>query len=306
MDSQVTTYDWGALRAPFRADEIEWRVARAGKNDKGPWALVLAYMTSRAVQDRLDAVVGPENWQTAFREIGSSMSAGLGLRIGSEWVWKWDGAGHLATSDGLDSTDAGKGDYSNALKRVAVQWGVGRYLYHLPEGFAAIRPDGANYGRLPKKDGGDSFRWDPPGLPKWALPGGSGKPDPGDTIERGRAPQAGSQPTGSGATTQGAQEHTCPQCGTSGVWDNRQNKRNPKAPDWKCKDKDCDWALWIDGARKALEEALGGLVAAGVVTEQAKAHTMAGTEAGDLATLQAAAEWVERKRDEGRVTGAVS
>jgi hypothetical protein len=30
----------------------------------------------------------------------------------------------------------------------------------------------------------------------------------------------------------------CPTCG-GGVWDNRANKKNPKAPDWKCKDKTC-------------------------------------------------------------------
>jgi hypothetical protein len=30
----------------------------------------------------------------------------------------------------------------------------------------------------------------------------------------------------------------CPQCGGK-VWDNRDNKKNPKAPDWKCRDKEC-------------------------------------------------------------------
>jgi hypothetical protein len=30
----------------------------------------------------------------------------------------------------------------------------------------------------------------------------------------------------------------CPQCGGK-VWDNRENKKNPKAPDWKCRDKEC-------------------------------------------------------------------
>jgi hypothetical protein len=30
----------------------------------------------------------------------------------------------------------------------------------------------------------------------------------------------------------------CPKCGGK-VWDNRENKKNPKAPDWKCRDKNC-------------------------------------------------------------------
>ena len=38
-----------------------------------------------------------------------------------------------------------------------------------------------------------------------------------------------------------------PQCGFCGgdVWDNRENKRSDKAPDFKCKDKDCGGAAWI-------------------------------------------------------------
>lgn len=30
----------------------------------------------------------------------------------------------------------------------------------------------------------------------------------------------------------------CPKCGGP-VWDNRENKKNPKGPDWTCKDKEC-------------------------------------------------------------------
>jgi hypothetical protein len=43
----------------------------------------------------------------------------------------------------------------------------------------------------------------------------------------------------------------CPACGGK-VWDNRENKKNPKAPDWKCRDKTClddkgfTTAGWVD------------------------------------------------------------
>lgn len=39
------------------------------------------------------------------------------------------------------------------------------------------------------------------------------------------------------------QEHSCPKCG-GGMWDNRVGKKNPKAPDFKCKDKACDGVIW--------------------------------------------------------------
>lgn len=28
------------------------------------------------------------------------------------------------------------------------------------------------------------------------------------------------------------------------MWDNRITKRNPKAPDWKCRDRSCDGVIW--------------------------------------------------------------
>ncbi len=35
----------------------------------------------------------------------------------------------------------------------------------------------------------------------------------------------------------------CPKC-QGPMWDNRVGKRNPKAPDFKCKDKECDGVVW--------------------------------------------------------------
>ena len=35
----------------------------------------------------------------------------------------------------------------------------------------------------------------------------------------------------------------CPKC-SGDMWDNRVGKRNPKAPDFKCKDKACDGVIW--------------------------------------------------------------
>lgn len=35
----------------------------------------------------------------------------------------------------------------------------------------------------------------------------------------------------------------CPKC-QGAMWDNRVGKRNPKAPDFKCKDRECDGVIW--------------------------------------------------------------
>jgi hypothetical protein len=41
----------------------------------------------------------------------------------------------------------------------------------------------------------------------------------------------------------GADGPSCPKCGGQ-LWDNRRTKVNPKAPDFKCKDKSCDGLIW--------------------------------------------------------------
>ena len=90
-----------------------------------------------------------------------------------EWLTKWDGAENT-------HVEPVKGGLSGALKRAGALWGVGRYLYYLPDHWAVITPSGRFWhGQKIKRDGKDeyvSFRWDPPALPDWALPGGSGVP----------------------------------------------------------------------------------------------------------------------------------
>jgi hypothetical protein len=60
-----------------------------------------------------------------------------------------------------------KGGVSSGMKRAAVQWGIGRYLYWLDEAFARVH-DGARL--RGKTRGGKPFRLDPPALPATVLP----------------------------------------------------------------------------------------------------------------------------------------
>ena len=178
--------DLHELHEPFPAADVEWRLQTAGKGSGGFWARVLAYITNRAIQERLDEVCGPTNWRNEF-QVGpmGGVLCGISIRCGDEWVTKWDGA---------ENTDieAVKGGLSNAMKRAAVQWGIGRYLYNLEEGWATCYPDrkGSHVGQTKDKE---HFTWDPPALPDWALPGGSGKPGP-STVQRAPAPQPAPTP----------------------------------------------------------------------------------------------------------------
>lgn len=98
----------------------KWRVQSI--NDKG--ATCVAYIDSRQVQDLLDEICGPENWQSDYKEIKGNVYAGIGIWVNNQWVWKYD--------CGTESnTEKEKGEASDAFKRAAVKWGVGRFLYNL-------------------------------------------------------------------------------------------------------------------------------------------------------------------------------
>lgn len=153
--------DFQALRDSFEADEIEWRVQQSGEKNGRVWAACVPYVTNRAIQTRLDEVAGAGNWRNEFMPgPGGGVLCGLSIRVSGEWVTKWDGA----ENTGVEGV---KGGLSSAMKRAAVQWGIGRYLYGLEETFAHVHEGGRFRG---KTRGGKAFRWDPPALPAAALP----------------------------------------------------------------------------------------------------------------------------------------
>ena len=123
------------LQKPFLIEDIEWRIGQSGKTAKGIWATCLAYVSNRAIQNRLDEVFGPNGWQNEYTSgpqggvlCGISVFCGSDVKNDPIWVTKWDGA---------ENTDFEpiKGGLSDSMKRAAVQWGIGRYLYKLEMGF---------------------------------------------------------------------------------------------------------------------------------------------------------------------------
>lgn len=112
-----------ALSAEFPRDAISWRSQSLNKD--GTSAMALAYIDARDVMDRLDGVCGPANWQDRYEFHGARTVCYLSIRLDGEWITKADGAGD-------SDVEAEKGAISDALKRAAVKWGIGRYLYALP------------------------------------------------------------------------------------------------------------------------------------------------------------------------------
>ena len=50
------------LLEPFTSDEVQWRL----RNHTESGGYAVPYLDSRAIQNRLDDVLGKENWQNSF------------------------------------------------------------------------------------------------------------------------------------------------------------------------------------------------------------------------------------------------
>ena len=157
------------LKAPFDSQDIEWRVQNSGTSNGSHWAMVLAYVTNRAIMDRLDEVFGIEGWSNEYiYPADGGVLCGITVHAGSTGelsITKWDGA----DKTNIEPT---KGGLSNSMKRCAVQWGIGRYLYRLDANFVTMteaKPTNMKgWGIHYDKDLRKRLYWQHPTLPEFA------------------------------------------------------------------------------------------------------------------------------------------
>ncbi len=148
------------LAKPFAPEDLEWRLQRTFESRGSMAGIAVPFVTNRAIMNRLDAVVGPENWyneykpwhrfttkvksdydpkKTVEKEVISQL---CGIAIYFEerkgWIMKWDGA---ENSD----IEPAKGGLSDSMKRAAVQWGIGRVLYNMDTVFVDVEQRGKSW-----------------------------------------------------------------------------------------------------------------------------------------------------------------
>lgn len=107
-----------ALAAEFRKEEVKTR-PQGGRQ--------LSYITARTAMNRLDDVLGPENWWDDYRLAGEALICRLSIRLPDGLVVAKEDAGGAAGMS--DAGDDDKSQFSDAFKRAAVKFGIGRYLY---------------------------------------------------------------------------------------------------------------------------------------------------------------------------------
>lgn len=131
-----------ALRKPFAPEDLEWRLQLIFEEKMR--GIAVPYVTNRAIQNRLDEAVGPENWYNDYKPwhgVGKKEAQLCGIAIyfeGRGFITKWDGA---EDSD----IEPVKGGLSDSMKRAAVQWGIGRVLYNMDTVWVNIEKRGKTH-----------------------------------------------------------------------------------------------------------------------------------------------------------------
>lgn len=231
---------WSALAAPLPSGVISWRqdgrpVSRDGKH----LARFVAYITANTVRKRLDAIV-PGEFDSTIELLPPLSSTGGDGETNEEPVAFKCRLQIL----GVIREDVGSGkDYksaaTDAFKRAATRFGIGHELYEMEPLWVQMDGDG-KYAK-PIED------------PAVAYARRYGSPRP-TTANSSPAASALPQPSNGAAESDeprdvpaagplASDEESCPKCGGR-MWNNKLTKRNPKAPDFKCRDRACDGVIW--------------------------------------------------------------
>lgn len=110
---------FAALAAPFETHEVKIRPSQGGRQ--------LHYITARTAMNRLDSILGPENWWDEYDPAEKSVLCRLTVRLpDGSTVTKADAGGYAGMADQGDDDKSG---FSDAFKRACAKFGVARYLY---------------------------------------------------------------------------------------------------------------------------------------------------------------------------------
>ena len=232
---------WSALAAPLPPGVISWRQdGRPISRDGRHLARFVAYIEANTVRERLDAVV-PGEWDltlellppvTGLDEDANQGACSFKARLQILGVIRED------VGTGKDYKQAA----TDAFKRAAVRFGIAHELYAYEQNWVQMDGDG-KYAK-PIEDPAVTYarRY---GRPRVASAAVAEPTQIAAPAERETEVAFSAEPTAIPAAMGplASDEPSCPKCGGR-MWDNRLTKRNPKAPDYKCRDRSCDGVIW--------------------------------------------------------------
>ena len=248
---------WTRLAAPLPEGVVAWRqdgkpITRDGKF----FARFVAYIEANTVRERLDAVV-PGEWDLTLELLPPLPGMDDGQDAGCSFKARLQILGVIRA-------DVGTGrDYkaaaTDAFKRAAVRFGIAHELYSYEQNWVQVDSDSKFAKPVEDPQTAYSRRWGsapviqaptPKARRAAAAEAAAGKavsngamheaPVASASVEHEVVPATATAPV---ADAPAVDIPSCPKC-NGRMWDNRVGKRNPKAPDFKCRDRSCDGVIW--------------------------------------------------------------
>jgi hypothetical protein len=238
---------WSALAAPLPAGVVSWRqdgkpITRDGRH----LARFVAFIEANTVRERLDSVV-PGEWDLTL-ELLPSVS-GLD-EDANQGACSFKARLQIL---GVIREDVGTGkDYkqaaTDAFKRAGVRFGIAHELYAYELNWVPMDGDGKYAKPLENPDVVYRRRYGSRPTTAPTVVTGATVPDAireqlGDNPEDTALLDPNPVATAARTPSPDLEDASCPKCGGA-TWDNRLTKRNPKAPDYKCRDRNCDGVIW--------------------------------------------------------------
>ena len=150
----------------FEEKDISWKVLQNSWSEGKAYALMTPFVNASAIQERLDEVLGWENWKTEYevKESGNYKYVVCILSCRTkdgEWISKQNVCEITEKKENNNAPDNPiKSAYSGAFKRVALEFGIGRYLKNIkkysPQCSESF-PKGENAVRCYDKQSGKTF-----------------------------------------------------------------------------------------------------------------------------------------------------
>ena len=234
---------WSALSAPLPPGVISWRQdGRPISRDGRHIARFVAYIEANTVRERLDAVV-PGEWDLTLELLPPV--AGL-EEDANQGPCSFKARLQIL---GVIREDVGTGkDYkqaaTDAFKRAAVRFGIAHELYSYEQNW--VQMDGEGKYARPIEDPAVAYARRH-GRPR-AVAAAAVEPSAPVPADRAAELPVAEEPSPVATGPLASDEPSCPKCGGR-MWDNRLTKRNPKAPDYKCRDRSCDGVIWPPKAK---------------------------------------------------------
>ena len=256
---------WSRLAEPLPNGVVYWRqdgkvIARDGKF----FARFVAYIEANTARERLDTVV-PGEWDLTLELLppipglddgGEAAACSFKARLQILGVIRED------VGTGRDYKAAA----TDAFKRAAVRFGIAHELYAYEQNWVQMDGDGrfakpledpgvvyarrfgpANGAPLtpqePSAPSDDNGAAETTSAPARSRTGVAKRARQSAAASATEATEVSEVPAEVEAAADPVSTPSCPKC-NGRMWDNRLSKRNPKAPDFKCRDRSCDGVIW--------------------------------------------------------------